>query len=329
MFYSAEKFQQALVRTLILLSGALSIAFVWAYSWMPQGNLLIVVFSFLSAVKISEYPLREKQLQVLAAITAGAVTMQFTVSAVNHCQLLDLFLPPLAGYMLLRTLPPGTAYLILLTGFLAYPAPAGAWAALERSIDILIAAVVVMAVTLLWSGKLPKPALPDAEAPLPRRQALLESLIIFCALVLCKLLAMPQGIWIVLTVIFIYMIRQPGESNQSLIRQRIFSVPLGIMLGGIYSGSAVIMDYRLAYLMPLIGAAGFFMLYYRHNFFSFSLFFMFAFTIYADWMSGTFSTFNFAQLLIARTLATAIGAAILLFLEKLASISSDSGKAAI
>ena len=71
------------------------------------------------------------------------------------------------------------------------------------------------------------------------------------------------------------------------------------------------------------------MLYYRHDFFSFSLFFMFAFNIYADWMSGTFRAFNFAQLLIARTLATAIGAAILLFLEKLASINSDSGKAAI
>lgn len=329
MFYSAEKFQQALVRTLILLSGALSIAFLWAYSRMPQGNLLIVVFSSLSAVKISEYPLREKQLRVLAAITAGAVTMQFTVSAVNHCQLLDLFLPPLASYMLLRTLPPGTAYLVLLTGFLAYPAPAGAWAALERSIDILIAAVVVMAVTLPWAGKQKKPALPVPEAPLPRRQALLESLIIFCALFLCKLLAIPQGIWIVLTVIFIYMIRQPGESSQSLVRQRIFSVPAGILLGGIYSGSAVAMDYRLAYLMPLIGAGGFFMLYYRHNFFSFSLFFMFAFTIYADWMSGTFRAFNFAQFLLARTLATIIGAVILLTLEKISSISYGCGKAAV
>ena len=156
-----------------------------------------------------------------------------------------------------------------------------------------------------------------------------ESLIIFCALFLCKLLAMPQGIWIVLTVIFIYMIRQPGESSQSLVRQRIFSVPAGILLGGIYSGSAVAMDYRLAYLMPLIGAAGFFMLYYRHNFFSFSLFFMFAFTIYADWMSGTFRTFNFAQFLLARTLATIIGAVILLTLEKISSISYGCGKAAV
>ena len=329
MLQLSIKFRQALANTFILISAALAVAFFWAYLRMPQGNLLIAVFSFLSAVKISEYPLREKQLRVLASMTAGAVTMQFMVSAANNCQLLALILPILASYILLRLMPPGTAYPVLLTGFLAYSAPVGAFAAMERSIDLLIAAVIVMLINLLLAGKLKNPAVPAPEFPLPRRRALLESLIIFCALFLYKLLAMPQGIWIVLTVIFIYMIRQPGESNQSLIRQRIFSVPLGIMLGGIYSGSAVIMDYRLAYLMPLIGAAGFFMLYYRHDFFSFSLFFMFAFTIYADWMSGTFRAFNFAQLLIARTLATAIGAAILLFLEKLASISSDSGKAAI
>ena len=312
------KIQQAFANTFILLAAALAVAFFWTYLRIPQGNLLIVVFSFLSAVKISEYPLRKKQLQVLTSITAGAVIMQFMVSAANNCQLLALFLPPLASYIILRTLPPGTAYLVLLTGFLAYSAPVGALAAMERSIDLLIAAVIVMAINLLLAGKLKNPAVPAPEYPLPRRRALLESLIIFCALFFYKLLAMPQGIWIVLTVIFIYMIRQPGESNQSLIRQRIFSVPLGIMLGGIYSGSAVIMDYRLAYLMPLIGAVGFFMLYYRHDFFSFSLFFMFAFTVCADWMSGALRDFHFMQFLFARSLATAIGAALLLVIEKAA-----------
>ena len=323
------KFQQAFANTFILLTAALAAAFLWAYLRMPQGNLLIAVFSFLSAVKISEYPLREQQLRVLAVITAGTVSMQFIVGATGHCQLLNLILPPLASYIFLRTMAPGTAYLVLLTGFLAYSAPFGVYDAAGRSIDILIAAAAVMAINILLSGKLKKPADPVPESPLPRRRALLESLIIFCALLLCKLLAMPQGIWIVLTVIFIYMIRQPGESNRSLVRQRIFSVPLGILLGGIYSGSTVAVDYRLAYLMPLIGAVGFFTLYYRHNFFSFSLFFMFAFTIYADWMSGTYRAFNFAQFLFARTLATIIGAAILLFLEKLSSIGSDHEKATV
>ena len=134
---------------------------------------------------------------------------------------------------------------------------------------------------------------------------------------------MPQGIWIILTIIFIYMNRQPGTDNIRLARQRIFSVPAGILLGGIYSGSAVMLDYRLAYLMLLIGAVGFFMLYYRNDFFAFSLFFMFAFTVYADWMNGSLRGFNFGQLLLARTLATVIGVTVLLMFEKFTASISD------
>ena len=133
MLQLSIKFRQALANTFILISVALAVAFFWAYLRMPQGNLLIAVFSFLSAVKISEYPLREKQLRVLASMTAGAVTMQFMVSAANNCQLLALLLPILASYILLRLMPPGTAYPVLLTGFLAYSAPVGALAAMERS----------------------------------------------------------------------------------------------------------------------------------------------------------------------------------------------------
>jgi hypothetical protein len=78
------------------------------------------------------------------------------------------------------------------------------------------------------------------------------------------------------------------------------------------------LDYRLAYLTLLFGATGFFMLYYRHDFFWFSLFFMFAFTVCADWMSGALRDFHFMQFLFARSLATAIGAALLLIIEKAA-----------
>ncbi len=97
MLQLSVQIRQALANTFILISAALAVAFFWAYLRIPQGNLLIVVFSFLSAVKISEYPLRKKQLRVLAAITAGAVIMQFMVSAANNCQLLALFLPPPAS----------------------------------------------------------------------------------------------------------------------------------------------------------------------------------------------------------------------------------------
>lgn len=120
----------------------------------------------------------------------------------------------------------------------------------------------------------------------------------------------------ILTIIFIYLAKTPDKQNITLARQRIISVPAGIILGGIYSGSAVIFDYRWAYLAPLIGAASFFVLFYYNDFFSFSLLFLFAFTVYADWSNGTLHEFNFQQLLFARSLATVIGAWILLIIEK-------------
>ena len=46
---------------------------------------------------------------------------------------------------------------------------------------------------------------------------------------------------------------------------------------------------------------------------------MFAFTVAADWMSGALHEFHFIQFLLARTLATIIGAAVLLIIEKSAA----------
>ncbi len=313
---SAE-FQLARHRTFILTAAALAMMFIWAFLRMPDGNLLIAVFAFLSAVRLAELKTTELRLRVLAGMIIAAAVLQYIISATHIVIPLNILLPAAASYFILKNLPAASAHPALLTGFLAYTAPPGALAAANRVIDILIAGSVALTISYLAAGNGLLNSSDKPGASLSVREAFTGSLTILCAVFLYHFLSMKQGIWIILTIIFINLSRKPGECSSELIRQRIFSVPLGIMLGGMYSATAVSLDYRLAYLMILPGALGFFMLYYRHDFFSFSLFFMCAFTVYADWTTGTFREFHFLQLLSARSLATVIGAALLLFIEKI------------
>ena len=322
-------FQQALYRTFILLASALTLAFFWSYLHLPEGNLMIAVLAALTAVRISGLAACNTRLRELIAIIGGSAILQYIVSITYELQLFNVLLPAAVGYIILRIMSGNSAHIVLLAGCLAYTALPGAAAGAERVVDIFFAGGAAWVAAMLACGAKTLYSSDDAGKPLPPAEAFSETLMLFCGLFLYKSLAIVQGIWITLTIIFICMLKQPGESNIKLVRQRIFSVPLGIMLGGIYSAAAVTADYRLAYFMPVIAAVGFFMLYYRHDFFLFSLFFMFAFTIYADWMSGNIHGFNFQQLLLARTLATVMGGAILLIFEKLATgCSNKQGRAA-
>ena len=78
-------------------------------------------------------------------------------------------------------------------------------------------------------------------------------------------------------------------------------------------GALTSFDYRCVYLLPLIGALGFYFLFDRKSFFLFTLLFMTAFSMFADWATGDGRNFNFAELLFWRSAATGIGA-LLMFL---------------
>ncbi|MBO5721827.1 MAG: hypothetical protein J6S19_01815 [Lentisphaeria bacterium] len=319
MFRVSAQFQQALHHTFVLTATALAMIFLWSGRLLPQANLLLVVFAFLSAVRLSGIASQELRLRLLSGMLISATLLQYIVSVTGNLPLLHVLLPAAASWIILLKLPESSAYPVLLTGFLAYSAEPGVYAAAERAADLLFSGVTAWFISSLNSTKNPFAQAANSEKNLPPQKAFIESLTIFCAAFLYKLLSIPQGIWIVLTVIFIYMVQQPEDDILFLAKQRIFSVPAGIMLGGLYSGAVVMFDYRLAYLAVLFGATGFFMLYYRHDFFYFSLFFMFAFTVGADWMSGALRDFHFMQFLFARSLATAIGTILLLVIEKTAA----------
>ena len=318
MFSISTRFQQAWHHTFILTATASAMILVWSFLRMPDVVLAIVVFAFLSAVRISDIASQEKRLQMLGSLIVGTAVLQYIISATAHLLFLNVLLPAAAGGVVLKIMVPASAHQVLLTSFLTYSASQGAYAAAERFFDLLLAGFTAWIISS-FAGAKNLPDVPEkTEKILPDGKILVETFTIFCAALLYRLLSMPQGIWIVLTVIFIYMVQRPEDDTVFLAKQRIFSVPAGIMLGGLYSAAVLMLDYRLAYLCLLFGAIGFFMLYYRHDFFWFSLFFMFAFTVCADWMSGALKDFHFMQFLFARSLATAIGAALLLVIEKIA-----------
>ena len=323
MFDFSADFQQARYHIAIQIAAASAIIFIWLCLRMPEGNLLIAVFTFLSAVRISDTASLKVRFKLLAGMMIATSILQYIISATYNIHLLNILLPPAAGYFILRTMPPASAYPVLLTGFMTYSVQPGAYAAAQRIIDIIIAGSAAWVITWAATLHIRFQQTGSSGKPLPPGEVFIETLTIFCAVLLYRILAMPQGIWIVLTIIFIYIARQPGQPSSELVRQRIFSVPLGILLGGIYSASAAALDYRLAYLAPLIGAAGFFALYSRHNFFMFSLLFMTSFTVCADWLAGTFREFNFWQFLFTHSLATFIGTAVLLFIEKSVAIQNQ------
>ena len=317
MFSYSVKFQQALYHTAILAATALTTIFLWVYFRMPESSLQIVVFAFFTAIKISDFASFVVRLKILAKMLIGAVILQYTISVTANFHLLNAFLPAMICFIILKKLSIGAAYPVLLTGLQTYSATPGALAAAERSVDLLIAGATAWVITSL--AAVPKKQLKtnaSSDPILTTYEAFIKALTVFCAIFLYHILSIPQGIWIILTVIFLYLVQSPEKRSIDLACQRIIAVPAGIILGGIYSSSAVIFDYRLAYLAPLVGTAGFFILFYFNDFFSFSLLFLFAFTVYADWGNGTFREFNFQQLLFARSLATAIGAGTLLIIEK-------------
>ena len=70
-------------------------------------------------------------------------------------------------------------------------------------------------------------------------------------------------------------------------------------------------DYRFVYLLIPLGVLAFHQFYRTGSFFLFTVWFMAAFSIYADWATGDCRRFHFAELLFWRTAATLIGAGLL------------------
>lgn len=292
-------------RTVILLSAMLLMAALWDF--LPHANFLMVCFTFLTSALLLDLPSFADRVKNALLMAAYASAAQLLVSMTANFPFAQLFLAAAFGFFTFLTLPDHRAgCIVMITGYLGFFAPPGFLPGISRCADIFCGVIVVAAVTALGNfGTTPAPAAPQ---PFRCAEALELALLLAAGTFIFRALHLKQGPWIMLTMLFITMSRSPGNTAGKLAFQRIIAVPAGIILGGFLLGTFSMIDYRFVYLVPFIGAAGFWIFYNYGNFFLFSIIFMISLTIFSDWMAGPGQRYNFWDGFFSRSFSTLIGA---------------------
>ncbi|MBR7105202.1 MAG: hypothetical protein IKC65_09665 [Lentisphaeria bacterium] len=310
----------AFKRAGVLLCALLLMAAVWGLIRIPGANMLIVVFTFLTSALLADIRSFHQRLTRALRLALYSSSAQFLTGISQGRPVLQFFLCTLFACFTFFTLPRRDGCIAMLIGYLAFFAPPGYQPAIDRIIGIFAGIPVIMTVTMngLFQPDV-REEKASADAPCLPHEALEITAQLGTGHLLFQLLQLFQGPWIMLTILFITMSASPGKSLALLAIQRIFAVPLGILAGGFLLGTFCTLDYHFVYLVPFIGAAGFFLLYNNGDFFLFSVGFMAALTIFSDWMTGPYTRFHFWELFLSRTLATLPGALLVL-------TSRDDGK---
>ena len=302
-------------RTVLVLASMLLMAALWGLGHIPGANLLLIVFTFLSSAFLVDIKPFRKRLLLTVAMTCYASAAQFLLSVSENMPFLQIIISALLPYFVFLTLPDYRAgCIVMITAYLAFSAPGGFLPAAERSADIFYSILIILVLTTLGNGGSADKKSAFRFQKYSPHQALIMAAELGIAAWLFKVLNLRNGAWIMLTILFISMSETPHSPAKRLALQRIFAVPLGIITGGFLLESFYRMDYRFVYLIPFIGAGGFFIFYNYGDFFLFSIIFMITQTLLSDWMTGACCRFNLWDSFFSRSTATLLGALLELFL---------------
>jgi len=289
-----------------MLTAALLMSFCWSFLRLPEANLLMVTFCFLSALIL--YPVADgwKRFRLLLPMAFCAMTLQFLIGICREDKLLLVILPSLAAAGILHFLPGrATACSMCIIGYLAFFAP-GSWLpAADRACGIAVGIPIVLFANALFHSRLPEKSRADDRFSLS--DSLQLGFLLGIGTWLAEALNMAQGAWIMLTILFICQFCCNSGNYAEASLERIIAVPLGLLLGGLFLGCLVFFDYRFIYLLFPFGAFSFYLLRRNGDFRGFTMLFMMAFSIYADWSTGDIHRFHFAEMVFQRTIATLIG----------------------
>ncbi len=310
-------FRRAMNHSLSLLAAGVIMILAWSYFRIPDGNLLMVIFSFLSTSVLYDVDGWQNRLKLALLMALYAATLQFLIGICWQSKFLLVILPAAFAYFTLRSFDNRAASCCaLLVGYIGCYADGGFVPSMNRVIGIFIAVGAVMLATALV-GLVHQRR--NYSAAFGRPYSPLEALRIALALgfgtFIANALRLPQAPWVMLSVIFIYMAVTDKPNHAFFAMRRVYGVPFGLFLGGMFMSNLVFFDYRFVYLTPFIGALGFFVLYYFGSYFFFTVLFMVAFSIYVDWATGDMQAFHIRQLILARSLATVIGGGLVLLFE--------------
>lgn len=301
-------------RTVALLSSALLLVMSWAYFRFPHGNMLVATFAFLTSSLVVDVEGTANKIRLSLLMALYAAAAQFLVGITSEENLLRPLAAALFSFFTLATFPNRTgSCIILVVGYLACFAQGGTVPAVDRGIELFFTIFIILLVTFIAVHKGKTPAF---SAPYSLSFSFLIASELLLGHITALLLQLKQGPWVMLTILFIYQSVQKASSPEFLARNRIFSVPLGIFLGGWYMSCFCYFDYRFTYIVPLIGALGFWILYNYGNYFLFSVIFMMTFTILADWQLGDYHSFYLWDFLFSRSFSTLLGVILVLGGEK-------------
>ncbi len=297
-----------------LLTAALLMAFCWCFLRLPEGNLLMVAFCFLSASVLYQVPDGWKRFRLLLPMAFCASSLQFLIGICREEKWLLVFLPPLTAAGILRYLPGKvTACSMCIAGYLAFFAPCGWLPAVDRACGIALGIAAVLLSTAVFHSHLtPKSNFYDRFST---AESLRLGFLLGLGTWLSEALKLGQGPWIMLTILFVCQFSCISGRYADASLDRVIATPLGLLLGGLFLGCLAFPDYRFIYLLFPFGAFSFYRLNRKGDFFGFTVFFMMAFSIYADWSTGDIHRFHFADLLAERSAATLIGAVLMILYD--------------
>ena len=306
----------AFIRTILLLSSMLFMVVLWAAGHIPGVDFPLVAFTFLSSAFLVDVVPFQKRLLWALSMACGASAVQFLFSILHDLPAVQVIASAVLAYVVFLISPDHRAgCIVLITGYLTFSAPGGWLQVLDRSGAAGIGVLVIMLITSLGNAGKRGGGVEVTGMPYSPYQALVLAAELGLGTLLCRLFQLKQGAWVMLTILFISMSETPHSPVKRLVFQRILAVPLGIIIGGFLLESFFRLDYRLFYLVPFIGAVGFFILYNYGDFFLFSIIFMLTLTLLSDLLTGPYHRFHFWDSFFSRSAATLLGALLELFMQ--------------
>ncbi|MBQ9788664.1 MAG: hypothetical protein IJW31_03595 [Lentisphaeria bacterium] len=305
-----NQLQYASTKVCTLFITFLIMIIITAFCRFPSVNLQVIVFAFLSSTVLFDVESAAERFNLVCRMFLSVSILQFAAGILGAYPLLQIIVFSFFSWYIAAFIRDKSAvFVVLIAGSLDFFVANNYQNLINRIVILLVGTLVALGVATC--SRLLVKNIQIVNLQTTKLNAFCLSLMICSGLLIVELFKLKQGIWVILTIFFIGFAANEYQKIVQLAKARIYSVPLGLLSGMLYLSCFTNLDYRFFYLMPFLGAIGFFILYYSGNYFFFSFFFMLCFMLYADLSMGSSREFHAWQLIFARSLSSWLGVAIL------------------
>lgn len=278
-------------------AAALGVVFAWICLRLPDGSLMLATGALLCMRIIYDVRTAKERVELIILTLTLSAVLQFLFAALFHQKILLCVIPPLFIFCVLRLVPnKKAAMIVMILGHLGLKTTTQTW---YTGINLMLDFSVPMASLMLFSILIPVVHVKGCRTPAwPGGWGLWDSIKITLLLMigtwLMFALRMPNGVWIPLTVAFLYFRGGNGDFMPTL-NARIIGTAAGLFLGWLFLGAFVWMNERAAYALVIMIGYAFFLQFRTKSYFLYTIFFMMTFCMYSDIMEPVGTPLNFPQ----------------------------------